>query len=762
LTKAREPLPLRTCACGQDFQPRQHNSRYCSPACHSKSRESRGRSEASQRARAARKKQIDNQRALDNLAATEIIALDGEGCTQPEYTGDGEAHTDPDDSNFWENHKYQYMSSWLWSVQESRFYDRIEAAEGDRLHTGEILRWLWKVTAKSDKNGPARSPWFFGAKYDWTAIFRDIIIQDVVSGDAVKSGTLWQVMHPDQYPDGLPRQPFDPVWWLDEEGNWWGITYIQGVVNLSRRYWSRKENVWKSLGQRHFADASRCFGPGSFVFQLESWEVGTEQERSDVARMKQERGHFSRITQEVRDYCDLEMKLLAELVKKVTMIYGSDPINLRPRSWWSAGSSAKCLMDRHNIPRVYDKEHNLISAGAVGPDRYAGAPDDIKTVLLRAYVGGWFENAETGLFEELHSEDFKSMYPSVIKHLPCFSHGHWEHGYVPGAVNIGHVEWEPSHDGPLRWAPFPWRYPDGGIYRPSHGEGWYHEVEVRAAQRLSDYDITELEWVSFVPECDHEPWLFVQDVYDQRVAWGGDGRGLALKTTLNSVYGTLADTLTLDSRYASIVCAGLITAGCRAKILDLIADHGDKIVSVATDGILATSPVLGVKTKVLGQLNYEGPIYDVLLIQPGLHLAASGPDPKKTIRNRGHGLADMREIEDQLRDQWRLRGWNAQVAYKRTRFIPAKLALARTDPLKVYGQWLEQEVTLKFKPSNREPVDDPGLHKCSEPSSRHIGHILRKYPEQWDMLCSAPYDKFVSMMHNEELIAEREMGSAQP
>lgn len=753
-------LGLRTClnpSCGREFIPRRKDQRCCSTDCNTRSRSARGRSEASKASSRAAHKKRDEARSLDHLTNTQVIAIDGEGCTQTEYTGDGEAHTDPDDSHFWENHKYLYMSAYN---SETGQYDRLET--GERLRSHEILNWLWSITKRADKDAPAKTPWLFGAKYDWTAIFRDIIIEDVVSGEPIKAGTLWQVMHPEMYPDGLPREPFDPVWWLDPDGRWWGITYIQGVVNLSRRWWSRKDGEWKHGGQRHFADASRCFGPGSFVFQLESWDVGTPAERAEVERMKAERGHFTVIDQEVRDYCDLEMKLLAELVKKVTMIYGSDPINIRPRAWWSAGSSAKCLMDQHDIPRVYDKDHNLISVGALGPDRYAGAPDDIKVILLRAYTGGIFDNAETGLFEVLHSEDFKSMYPSVIKNLRCLCSATWVHGYTPGAINIGHVEWEPAHDGPLRWAPFMWRYPWGAIYRPHTGEGWYYEVEIRAAQRLTDYDITELEWVSLIPGCDHKPWEWVQETYDQRVAWGGDGRGLALKTTLNSVYGVTADTMTLDSRYASIVCAGLITAGCRAMILGLLADHGDKIVSVATDGILSTEPVLGQKTKVLGQLNYEGPIYDVLLIQPGLHLAASGPDPKKTIRNRGHALKDMREIEDQLRDVWKLHGWDAQVKYKRTRFIPAKLALARKDPLLVYGQWIEQEVTLKFKPATREPVYEPGPHKRAAPSSRHISQVLRKYPEQWDMLCSAPYDKFVSMLHNERLIADKEIESAQP
>lgn len=730
-------LGSKTCACGNEFTPRPSNyakAKRC-PECAAKRR--RGGSPG----RPAHKRR-DEQRALDTLATTHVIAFDGEGVDEITYIGDGDPVDDLDPANYWENHVYSFMSAYDETTQTQY---RLHPRPGDRrLRTQDILWWMWKVTKKPDDGGKCE-PWFYSAKYDWTGVFRDIIIQDVISDNPIKSGTLWQVMHPDQFPDGIPRDPFEPVWW---EG--WGITYIQGTVTLYRRRWDRDKKEWISAGRRHFADAFKCFGAGSFVSWLEAWEVTDQAERDEIQRMKDLRGHFERIDEEVMSYCDREVQLLAQGVKKIKLVFGSSEIGIRPRMWFSAGSAAKALMAKNHV-----EDHR-------GPDRFAGAPDEYRDYILRAYIGGWFENAESGLFDILESEDFKSAYPATIVDLPCMACGHWQSGNVPGAINIGHVEWEPAHNRELRWAPFPWRYPEGRIYRPHTGEGWYYEAEIRAAQRLRDYDITELGWISYVPECDHKPFAFVQATYDLRVEWGGDGRGLALKVTLNSVYGVTADTLSIDSRYANIVWAGMITAGTRAKILGLIADHGDQIVSVATDGILSTKPVLGRKTKVLGELNYEGPIRDVLLIQPGAYLAAEGHDPKKTIRNRGHALKDMRKIEADLRAQWNLYGWDAQVSYKRTRFIPAKLALSRKDPLLVYGQWITEDVTLKFKPSNREPVYEPGQHKRSVPSARHISHMLRKYPEDWSKLCSAPYDRLVSMEYNREYIERREVDNAQP
>lgn len=721
--------PPKVCACGAEFMPTANNYARAirCPACKAARDKKGSATRPSKKARDARSRPArERERGIQRVLDRPKLGLDGEGFNVKVWE-------DPEDlynENYEERHHYRYMSGY---GTDGQVY-RLEATDGDWLHTNDILWWLWKITK-------GYSCWFFSGKYDWTKIFTDIAISDYEVGSAV-----WQIYHADQYPDKTPRDPFIPVEWKG-----WKIVYIQGTVKIGREFWNKDKGEFFTIW-RIFQDAFRCFGPMSFVDQLRSWEVGTPEEVDEIERMKEKRSHFTELTDEVRSYCDHEVKLLAELADKVTGIFAD--IDIRPSAWYSTGSAAKCLLRTNRIPA--DPKNDW--EGFRGPDRYAGAPEDIITILLRSYYGGWFENAETGIFPELHSEDFKSAYPATIKTLPCLSHGKWVREYVPGAVNFGHVEWEPADDRDLRWAPFPWRWPNGRVYRPYQGEGWYCEAEVRAAQRLPGYTVTEIEWVAFVPECDHQPFGWVQEVYDKRVAWGGEGKGLALKYTLNSVYGVFADTLQLDSRYASIVWASMITAGTRAKIVDLMADHGDNVVSVATDGILSTAPVLAKKTKVLGELNYEGALTDVFLIQPGLYLATEGPDPKKTVRNRGHALKDMRQIEAQLRDAWLLEGWQGSVGYKRTRFIPGKLALARKDVLGEWGQWREAGVSVKFYPSNREPVNEPGPHKRSAPSARHVFMID---PASEDMM-SAPYNKLVSMQRNADMIAEKELRDAQP
>lgn len=638
-----------------------------------------------------------------------------------------------DEDEVYKIHLYKYMAAYSTTGEVAELNP--EPGQS-RLRTEEVFRWLmWGI--------PKGWNWFFSSKYDWTHIFYDLLFDD---DHQVDKSLLDQVFHPDRYQDGSPgRDPFTEIRWGS-----WGITYIQGSVTLTH-YYTDKEGKIKGYS-KFFADAWRCFADsGSFVSLLKGWQVGTPEEIALVEEWKDKRAKFSYISPDVKKYCQLEVRLLAEAVKKITVIFSE--LDIRPSKWYSAGSAAKALLRTHKIPA----DDKTDWEGYRGADRYAGAPDWIADILLRCYSGGWFENAETGIFQILHSKDLKSAYPSIIRNLPCLSHGHWEDHYVEGAVNFGHVEWEPDSDTDRRWAPFPWRFPDGRIYRPSIGQGWYCETEIRAAQRLPGYDITELGWVAFVPECDHKPFDWVQGVYDLRVQWGGDGKGRALKVTLNSVYGVFADTLNLDSRYASAIWAAMITAGTRAKILDEIADHGDHIVSVATDGILSDEPV-GVceKTTVLGQWNYEGAIYDVLLIQPGLYLAKNAPDPKKQFRNRGHGMKDMRRIETDLRDAWVENGWEAMVEYMRTRLIPGKLAITRKNVLAVYGQWDTQPVKVSFKASRRNMLPDPGERKRSVASYAHMTN-----PKYMDT-DSAPYNRLASMLANQRLIDNREVEDAQP
>lgn len=779
MPKVSESLPARECtACGKSFQPKRKDQKTCgSPQCHNKSRGARGRSEASKASSKAR----DVQKTKDSVANKVYIAFDGEGCNPEDIDPETGILTKQD-------HRYTYMAA----CDTDGNVSELNMREGeDFIRTEDALRWMHKLAK-------GKSAWFYSGKYDWTHIFRSLIYNE----EDLK--IMWQTHHPEKNPDGSERDVFTPVRW-----GHWGITYVQGSVKITRYYrergaldlkegeeqcetghtkdglttmcvlakgHGRKDKETGAPGRRHcfpgvefgvdafFQDAFKCFGGGKFTAMLKSWDVGSPEVIERIDAMKDKRAHFTWVDREVKDYCIEEVHLLAEAVQKIVLTFNE--MDIRPKSgcWYSAGSAAKAMLRTRKIPAEYDRDGNLTWEGYRGVDRYAGAPLDIQDILDRSYFGGWFENAETGLFDELFSEDFKSAYPAIIRDLPCMAHGTWSHNYAPGGVNFGRVSWDiKAKVSPqdVRWTPAPWRWPNGMIYRPTIGEGWYCEAEIVAMQKLPDFDVTVHEWVGFERGCDDNPFHWVQEVYDLRVQLGNDGRGLVLKVSLNSIYGSFADTLQKDSKYANIAWAAMITGGCRAKILDEIAWRGDKIVSIATDGILSTelSPKAE-RTNILGELNYEGSVTDVLLIQPGLYLARDGKDPKKTARSRGHGIGDLKAIEEELREAWTAHGWGAEVTYSRTRLIPAKLALARNAIEDVYGQWVTEPVTLKFMPPRRQPINDPGQHKRTAPTVSHL-YATDRDGLPLDTLSYA-FDRKRSAEINQQLKDEKELEDAQP
>jgi len=703
--------------CGQTFTPRRQDQRNCSTSCHNASRTQRGRSDTSKQS--SRKR--DKRRVLESIENRSYVGWDGEGINVwQEYTVDvAEDGTEIKDAQ--ERHNYTYMA---WSTETGEFSE-LECKPGDTyIRTQDALWFVWSTPKKA-------SIWGYSTKYDWTKILSD-----------VDYDTLWQIYHADQNPDGTIRDTFEPVWW---EG--WGISYVQGSVKLSRMYSNEQKTFPVS---KFYQDGFRCWGGGSFLTQLKNWEVGTEEELAEVERMKNQRSYFTRMTEEIKRYCRLEVKLLAQLAKKISVTFselGYRPLGGRA---YSSGSYAKAMMRVHHIPA--DPKSGW--EGYRGTDRYAGAPDDIINILMRTYFGGRFEQRMTGIFKELHSHDLAAAYVHTLKFLPCLSHGHWERKKVDGAANFGHVRWNGDGD----FGPFPWRHESGAVFYPMTGQGWYAEAEITAAQLQPSWNIEELEWISFVPECDHKPFTWVQAEYNKRVEWGKDGKGKALKVALLSCYGSIADTVAVDSRYASMVWASMITAGTRAKLLQKIAEHPGKVIATATDGILTTEPVDHTeKRKILGEWDYEGKLNDVILVQPGFYFAGSGDDPAKYVRTRGMSAKDGMALEPELRAAWLRDGWNAVVKYTAKVFIPAKLALARRNWREQYGQWLDLEKSIKFRPSRRDPDYGDGLAKTS---SVDIWTFL--WDEHGDLIDSAQYSKLASMRAHEKLKEQQELRESQP
>jgi hypothetical protein len=628
------PDLIKCIDCPAEFEPG-HGAKRC-PQCRVK-RASRG-SPSRKSKRLRRDGGRDGRN--DELRNVTIWGIDGEGLNR----SDG-------------NHEYVYLCAVSTDGQMEELWEG-----GRRLTSHECLWFLWKLGEPGDIFA-----WYFSG-YDWCHIFRDVGLENLQS--------LYNA-----------SKPLVDVTWY--EG--FLLKYLKNTVTMARR-----NGV--NAPEKFFTDISRVYGAFQFVDFIDKWDTGTPAERKRIAAMKAKRQDFTECGPEERAYCQLECKHLAEGTRK--MWQAMIELNVVParRRMYSAGSLAKAMFRSYNVH------------GYSAIDRYAGAgsDSDIADALRRGYFGARVELADPGLHKLLHEYDLNSAYPAVMAGLPCLSHGEWHHaeGGAPAVTpeaalrepTITHVRWDLKPDAPPQhWGPLPWRYPDGIILFPRRGEGWYWRAEVEAAKSYPHFEITEVEHYSWQQTCEHQPFNWVPEIHEKRkkadLEWkegGHSGKsptGLVLKITLNSGYGTTADTVTEDPIFASLVWSGMITAGTRALVGRELAAHGTDVVGVSTDAIFTKTKIMRGSPD-LGAWGYEGPLRDCLLIQAGIRTSSAGD------KNRGITMQAAREVGpdgltffQRARKTWQATGYDQPVVYVRRRMVPPRQALRSPDPLSVIGRW---------------------------------------------------------------------------
>lgn len=224
----------------------------------------------------------------------------------------------------------------------------------------------------------------------------------------------------------------------------------------------RGATLWDTFG----------FFQASFVRACEAYAIGAPEVRAAVEAMKAARSRFrADDLHSIQSYCEDECRLLVELMSKLKTFL--DQAGLRLSRWDGAGAVAASLMTRE----------------AVKPMK-AAAPDAVQDAIQYAFAGGRIELVQYGHFiGEIHHYDINSAYPSALRFCPCLSHGHWRHRNNPHVVATQDGELPPFSVFRVRWRfgpnarlfPFFWRAPDGRVFYPRSGEGWYWWPEVNAA-----------------------------------------------------------------------------------------------------------------------------------------------------------------------------------------------------------------------------------------------------------------------------------------
>jgi len=417
-----------------------------------------------------------------------------------------------------------------------------------------------------------------------------------------------------------------------------------------------------------------------FAKLITDWQLGTDEERAFVARMKRARSEFQAEQQaEIEAYCRLECKLLAQWARRMIELHKDAGLELR--AYCGPGATASAMFRAH---------------GYVAPV----TPWKVLEVAQEAYYGGRSEISMIGRYEgEVYSYDINSAYPNALRLLPSIDGARWKHVRDPGAgdwIGFVRVRWEMPRDS--CWGPFPMRgarLPTGrcvSLVYPHEGEGWITSFEYRAADRKW---VEPLEaWV-----CEHRgerafPW--VEEVAAQRLAWKrvGDRRQLPFKYGLNSLYGKLSQRQG-KSRYRNYVYAAWTTGYVRAMLWPILDAAQWDVALVATDGIVALRPLPLDVGGELGQWELNT-AQSAFVVQAGVYWVG------EKLRTRGFERWTIDRTE--LEKVWRAFRLKARYTVHVRRFAGYRLACAREEE-SLLCQWIDDVRVLRFSPKPRRRED---------------------------------------------------------
>jgi hypothetical protein len=422
----------------------------------------------------------------------------------------------------------------------------VENPEG--LSTLECLRFLANLPTGKFKT------FAYSFNYDLTKLLQDL-----------PDEYLFRLFRPEirkASSDGAAKRGPAPIMWMGFTLNLVGSKFTIRHNGRQIILW----DIWK-------------FYQGKFVTALSDWKVGEGEDQAEIERMKALRNAFRpEDMPEIREYCFTECKYMAVLARK--LVEAHEAAGLKLTSFYGAGSTASAMLKLMGIKETL-----------------RATPPEMQHAVACAFFGGRFENAVVGEVPHwVKNYDISSAYPYQTCFLPCLLHGQWSHTIRREDIDAARtalVEYDlqPDKAHPIAdWAPFPFRESDGSICFPSSsGGGWVWREEYLAGERfvapISPGAVRfKSAWV-YHCDCKCQPFKAIPHYYRERCRIGKEGAGIVFKLGPNSVYGKLAQSVG-SAMFQSWIWAGLITSGCRAQLLDLIALHEKRsdVLMVATDG----------------------------------------------------------------------------------------------------------------------------------------------------------------------------------
>lgn len=442
----------------------------------------------------------------------------------------------------------------------------------------------------------------------------------------------------------------------------------------------------------------------SFVRWLEDNDLAPAETIAEIRRMKDTRPDFDpKDREEILSYCLSECRFLSRGANRVHSML--DDTGLTLRTFHSPATVSKALFKQNEVGRF---------RSALNPP-----PADMVKRFDASYFGGRAETTRVGPVPgPLFMYDIRSAYPTAMLEAPCWAHGRWrEHDGPVDPLCMVEASWNAPK---ALWGPLPVRSRVGSLKWPTKGRGWFWGAEVNGVSHLCKVEVHRLfRWEQ---DCDHRPFGYVQDLYDERAALkaAGDPRQYVLKIALNASYGATAEHprrgMRYEPRWREPAWAGFITAFTRGMIGSQL---GDGVVMVATDGILASRPLdVPIGTR-LGEWECEE-YAEGFIVGPGVYFLRDEAGRWSKFKSRGIDARAFR-VED-FQDLWNRDGREGRLPVPQQRFVGLGTALHRVHGMEPPGE----RMWRKF-------VDLPAVRSLSlEPRRRWLT------ADRWDGRSLAP------------------------
>lgn len=613
------------------------------------------------------------------------------------------------------SHVYMLLAAW----SEHTGPLVLRNADDTPLRSRQCIDWLLTLAERMEAEHKPHTFVGFGLGYDFSMILHDM-------------------------PERLADLLYSPqrAGFTDHRGDsryvpWYGyrLRFMGSELLVSDAYIGIGAQFSKRTKQtrRHIGvwDTWRFF-QGSFVKALRDWRILSPAKLDAMERMKRKRSAFryadycrSRTRERIERYCLNECEAGAALVTALADTCAD--LGYPLSRYDGAGSLAASMLKVWGIS-----------------DYMAPVPEPMADAVSSAYFGGRFEIGTHGRINgPIYQDDINSAYPFHIARLPCLAHSTFRPSRSIRDEGLYRVRWAVPE--PCRWGPLPHRNAKGSITFPRIGEGWYHGTEVTAAQQL--YPRAEwkvIEGWDLERGCADVPFEYVPKVYDKRRLLGASTAGIVLKLGLNSLYGKMAQSVGRP-RYAQYYWAGMVTAGCRAQILDAIRlATPERVHAVATDSVL-TDVILDLprhKSKPLGEWEQSVNAHGSLIVQPGISISYDEHDTP-TYKSRGIGRREFAAHADAALQAWQRMGFLGSFGASTHRFIGIKTAIAR-NRYEQRCRWVDVQPKLSYAAGTKRSVPNDEL------TAHLYGRPTYSLAVEGDGTLSAPYARILARLGFDE------------